>query len=251
MKAIIATLIIGIAGVAAWGQLPTLQIVTNDPNLPSEVYYGNIKLKPLRIRPGTNPPQFITIDDADFFTQEQYIDFLSRMPDAAGFTFWMGQISNCGNNVPCAEVQRINVSGSFFLSIEFQQTGYLVERAYKSAYGDALNATSTLAGSHSVVAPIVRVSEFIPDVKQMAQGVIVLQPGWETILKKNQVAYFNSFVQRTAFISKYPTSKTPGEFVDALFSNTGVTPTAAERSTAIGEFGGADDTTSVSARAKA
>ncbi|SRR6266571_1050038 len=252
MKLTIATLIIAIAGVVALGQAPTLQVVTADPNLPSELYYGNVKVKPLRVRPGTNPPQFITIDDSDFFTQQHYVDFLNRMPDSSGFQFWLAQITNCGTNNPgCTEVQRISVSASFFLSIEFQQTGYLVERAYKSAFGNAQNAISTLGGSHPVVAPVVRFSEFIPDVKQIGQGVIVLQPGWETLLENNKVAYFNSFVQRSRFTSQYPTSTTPSAFVDALFANAGVTPSASERSTAINEFGGAGDTSNAAARGKA
>ena len=121
MKPFIATLIIGIAAVVVMGQAPTLQIVTNDPNLPSELYYGNVKVKPLRVRPGTNPVQFITIDDTDFFTQEQYIDFLSRMPDTAGFNFWMGQITNCGSNAQCVEVQRINVSASSSSRLNFSR----------------------------------------------------------------------------------------------------------------------------------
>src|SRR5438874_12882648 len=153
MKLTIASLIIVVAGVMAFGQAPTLQIVTADPNLPSELYYGNVKVKPLRVRPGTNPPQFITIDDSDFFTQQNYVDFLNRMPDSSGFHFWLAQITNCGTNNPvCTEVQRINVSASFFLSMEFQQTGYLVARTYNSAFGNAQNGTSTFGGHHSVVA---------------------------------------------------------------------------------------------------
>jgi len=37
-------------------------------------------------------------------------------------------------------VKRINVSAAFYLSIEFQETGYLVERIYKTAFGDAIVA---------------------------------------------------------------------------------------------------------------
>src|SRR5438876_8414019 len=176
MKLTIASLIVALAALAAYAQAPTLQIVTSDPNLPSDLFYGNVKVKPLRVRPGTNPPQFITIDDADFFTQEQYVDFLSRMPDSSGFGFWLNQIIGCGNNAGCIAAQRVNTSGAFFLSIEFQQTGYLVERMYKSAFGDA-NQTSTFAGSHAITAPAVRFSQFIPDLKQIGQGVVVLQPG--------------------------------------------------------------------------
>jgi hypothetical protein len=251
MKPIVTIFIVLVASVAAWAQAPTLQIVTVDPSLPSELFYGNVKVKPLRVRPGTNPPQFITIDDTDFFTQEQYIDFLSRMPDQAGFNFWMAQITGCGGNAQCIEVQRINVSGSFFLSIEFKETGYLVERTYKSAFGNA-NVSSSLGGSpHTIVAPIVRFNEFIPDVKQIGQGVIVLQQGWEAVLESNKVAYFNAFVQRSAFTSAYPTSLTPAAFVDSLFPHAGVTPSGSERSAAINEFGGAADTSNVAARAKA
>src|SRR5215510_13934068 len=61
---------------------PTLRIVTETPGLPSDLFYGDIKVKPLRLRPGTNIR--ITIDDSDFFVQQHYIDFLSRFPEQAG-----------------------------------------------------------------------------------------------------------------------------------------------------------------------
>src|SRR5205085_8931435 len=116
-------------------QAPTLRIVSEDGNrLPSELMYGNTKVKPLRLRPGTNQP--ITIDDSDFFVQEQYVDFLSRFPDASGFQFWHNEINQCGANAACVEVKRINTSGAFFLSIEFQNTGYFVYKTYKAAFGD-------------------------------------------------------------------------------------------------------------------
>ena len=236
MKLLFATIVIAIAGVVALGQAPTLQIVTADPNLPSELFYGNVKVKPLRVRPGTNPPQFITIDDSDFFTQQNYIDFLNRMPDTSGFQFWLGQITQCGSNGPCTEVQRISVSASFFLSIEFQQTGYLVERAYKAAYGNAANATSTFGGNHTIVAPVVRFSEFIPDVKQIGNGVVVLQPGWDTLLENNKIAYFNSFVQRSRFTTDYPSSMTPDAFVDQLNSRAGNPLSTAERNQLVADL---------------
>lgn len=250
MKLAIAALILVISGVVALGQAPTLQVVTADPNLPSELFYGSVKVKPLRVRPGTNPPQFITIDDNDFFTQEQYIDFLNRMPDQSGFQFWLGQLNGCGaNNPSCTEAMRVNVSASFFLSIEFKETGYLAERTYKTAFGDA-PGTSTLGGNHSITAPIIRFNEFLTDIKTIGNGVVVLAQGWEAALEANKVAYFNAFVQRSSFTTKHPTSTAPAAFVDALFLNAGVTPSASERSTAINEFGGASDISNVAARAK-
>ena len=51
MKFALALLITAFAALTVWGQAPTLHIVTGIPNLPSELYYGNIKVKPLRLRP--------------------------------------------------------------------------------------------------------------------------------------------------------------------------------------------------------
>jgi hypothetical protein len=248
MKLTIASLIIVL--VAAAAQAQTLQIVTADPNLPSDLYYGSAKVKPLRVRPGTNPPQFITIDDNDFYVQQQYIDFLNRMPDSSGFSFWLNQITSCGSNQSCIDVARINDSGAFFRSIEFQETGYLVERMYKSAYGD-FNGTSTFGGSHSISVPIVTLSQFLPDVKTIGNGVIVNQGAWQAQLEANKVAFSQAFVQRSQFTTKYSTGMAPSAFVDQLFANAGVTPSAADRSTAINEFGSATDISNVTARGKA
>jgi len=252
MKLTIATIIIFCAIGVSYGQSPpTLRIVTETPSLPSELFYGNVKVKPLRVRPGTNPPQFITIGDNDFFVQQQYIDFLNRMPDQSGFNFWLGQITGCGSSQPCIDVARINDSGAFFLSIEFQQTGYLVERMYKTAYGDAPNAVSNFGPTHNVLAPIVKYSEFIPDVRQIGNGVIVNVGNWQKQLDDNKIAFSQAFVQRSTFTSTYPNSTTPTAFVDALFQKAGVTPSASERSQAIGEFNGAADISDVPARGRA
>lgn len=125
MRFAIAVLVITLASLTVLGQgAPTLSIRTEVPGLPSELYYGNIKVKPLRLRPGTNTP--ITINDSDFFVNQQYVDFFSRFPDQSGFDFWVNQIVSCGGNAACIDGQRANTSGAFFLSVEFQQTGYLV-----------------------------------------------------------------------------------------------------------------------------
>ncbi len=102
---------------------------------------------------GPNP-----IDQADNFVRQHYHDFLNREPDAAGLAFWSNQITECQQpGATCnADERRINVSAAFFLSIEFQETGYLVERLYKSAYGDAtghvkLWTDTSVAGAGSQV----------------------------------------------------------------------------------------------------
>ena len=194
---------------------------------------------------GPNP-----IDQAGFFVTEHYYDFLNRQPDAGGLAFWINELSSCGTNQACIELKRINVSASYFLSTEFQQTGYLVERLYKTAYGDASGA-STLGGAHQVVVPVARFGEFLPDTQQIGQGLVVGQPGWEAVLENNKQSFANEFVQRSRFATPFPTTLTPMAFVDKLNTNAGNVLSAGERSTAIALFGGATDTSNATARAQA
>ena len=241
-KLIVAVFVVAFAASSALAQsqqAPTLRIVSEDGNrLPSDLLYGNTKVKPLRLRPGTNVP--ITIDDTDFFVQQQYVDFLSRFPDQSGFNFWQNDINNCAGNQGCIDVHRVNVSAAFFLSIEFQSTGYLVYRLNKAAFGDIPNT------------PVpVRRETFMPDTRSISNGVVVGATGWEAQLEANKVAFTQGFVQRSQFTSLYPTTQTPAQFVDALFANAGVSPSTGERNAAIGEFGSAANTADGAARARA
>jgi hypothetical protein len=97
----------------------------------------------------------------------------------------------------------------------------------------------------------VRLSDFLPDAQQIGQGVIVGQTGWQTLMDNNKQVYANAFVQRPQFTNAFPTSMSPGTFVDTLFTNAGVTPASADRSAAIAEFGTATTTTDTAARARA
>ncbi|MGB8509788.1 MAG: PQQ-dependent sugar dehydrogenase [Pyrinomonadaceae bacterium] len=166
----------------------------------------------------TLPPASNPIDDAQFFVRQHYHDFLNREPDAAGLAFWTNQITECGTNAGCREARRINVSAAFFISIEFQQTGFLVYRAYEAAYGN-------IAGK-----PVpLRLSEFLPDTQGIGLGVVVGAPGWEAQLETNKRAYFNSFVALPRFTNAYPSTLTAAQFVDALNANTGNSLTQTER----------------------
>jgi hypothetical protein len=233
MKFAVALLITAFAALTVWGQAPTLHIVTEIPNLPSDLYYGNTKVKPLRLRPGTTTP--ITINDADFFVNQQYVDFLSRFPDQSGFDFWTNQITGCNGDATCIAGQRDNTSGAFFLSIEFQETGYLVERMYKVAYGDT-DGTSTFGGTHTLKVPIVRRSEFLPDTLEMGQGVIVGKAGWETVLENNKVAFANDFASRARFTTAYPGGMAALQFVDTLNANAGNPLSQSERDSLVSQL---------------
>jgi hypothetical protein len=168
------------------------------------------------------------VDDATFFVRQHYHDFLNREPDQSGLQFWVAQITSCGNDVGCIEVKRINVSASFFLSIEFQETGYLVERTYKAALGDA-DGTSTQNGAHPLKVPAVRLSEFLHDTQEIGQGVVVLQGNWQQQLENNKQAFLAEFVQRSRFTAAFPTSMTMAEFVDKLNVNAGNPLSPSER----------------------
>jgi hypothetical protein len=180
------------------------------------------------------------IDDASFFVRQHYIDFLNRQADPSGLNFWTGTITSCGSDQQCNAVKRVNASAAFFVSIEFQNTGYLVYRIYKSAYGNPGGA------------PVpIRLKEFLPDTQEIGQGVIVNQGNWQQQLENNKQAFTLEFVQRSSFTAALPSTLTPAQFVDAMFANAGVTPSTVDRNTAINEFSGAGNTTDVTARSRA
>jgi len=187
---------------------------------------------------GALPPN--KIDDSQFFVAQHYRDFLSREPDASGLSFWVNEITSCGANTACVQVKRVNVSAAFFLSIEFQETGYLVYKFYKAAYGNSPGA------------PVpVRINEFLPDTQQIGEGVVVGAPNWQTLLENNKKTFATQFVARSRFTTAFPNSSTPTQFVDALYANAGVTPSASERTAAIDEFGGAGTSSDTAARGRA
>jgi hypothetical protein len=82
-------------------------------------------------------------------------------------------------------VKRINVSAAFFVSIEFQQTGFLVYKMYEAGFG--LPSGSPVP---------VRREDFMPDTRTIGNGVIVNQQGWEAVLEANKNAFALAFVQR-------------------------------------------------------
>jgi len=159
-----------------------------------------------------------SIDEPRAFAYQHYVDFLGREPDAAGLAFWTGTMTACGADARCAEVRRVNTSAAFFLSIEFQQTGYLAYKTHKAAFGDMPGKPVPL-----------RLSEFQNDTGRLAQGLIVGQGDWQGRLEANKLAYFQQFVAGARFAAAYPASMTAAEFVDSLNRNAGGVIAQAER----------------------
>jgi len=151
------------------------------------------------------------IDSPGFFVRQHYLDFLGREPDESGFNFWSDQMTSCGSDAGCLERRRINVSAAYFLSIEFQQTGGLVDALYRASYGRRPMYT-----------------EFMPDTAVVARNVIVGQSNWAQTLEENKRAFVDAWVHRAAFQSAYGGLTNAG-YVDALISNTRVSFSQSER----------------------
>jgi hypothetical protein len=185
---------------------------------------------------GPNPVRDASFNN-DFFVRQHYLDFFNREADSGGLNFWKNQLNEC-EQVPlpggfstaqeCRETRRINVSGAFFVSIEFQQTGYLVERLYKAAYG-SFTGNSTFGGAHTLQVPIVRLNEFLPDTQQIGKGVVIGQPGADQLLETNKQTLIAQFVQRPRFLTAFPLSMTAAQFVDTLNTNAGGPLSQSER----------------------
>jgi peptidyl-Asp metalloendopeptidase len=176
---------------------------------------------------GPNPVGEATFNP-DFFVRQHYIDFLNREPDAEGLAFWSNQTTNCAPGAAPAAC-RVNVSAAFFLSIEFQNTGYFVYRMYKSAYGDA--SSPNVAGT----VPSVRLDEFLNDTGRIGQGGVVGQGAWEAQLRANKEAYALEFVQSPRFVLNFP-PQSSASFVDTLRARTGAALSQTERDRLVAEL---------------
>jgi hypothetical protein len=156
-------------------------------------------------QPATN-----TADVPDGFVREHYHDFLNREPDAAGLQFWAGQLTACNGDAGCLDHVRQNVSAAFFLSIEFQQTGFLVTRLRKVSYGD-----------------LPRYRPFLLDTQEVGHGVVVGTGAWEQQLVANKQALAARWVARAEFAPLL--ALTDAQYVDKLYQNAGVQPAQSVR----------------------
>ncbi|MDQ3256605.1 MAG: hypothetical protein M3R15_22405, partial [Acidobacteriota bacterium] len=158
----------------------------------------------------TNP-----VDEVAFFVRQQYLDFLNREPDSPGRAFWVNELNSrivqCPNVPPdaraaCVLGARAAVSTAFFLSIEFQGTGYFIIRLYQESFGRL---------------PTFR--EFLEDVQTVREGVVIGQPGAAERLAANRRDFLASFINRQEFRARF-NGVSNADFVNALFTNVGVDP---------------------------
>jgi hypothetical protein len=177
-----------------------------------------------------------SIDEVNGFVEQQYLDFLSRAPDQAGLTFWTGKLNEylaacgAGDNMAanrCRQRARARVSEAFFVSIEFQGTGYFVYRLYRAAFPVSEMRPRALP----------RFNEFIGDTQEVGRGVVVNADGWQEKLEANKDAFARRFVERREFIAMYPTTMNANDYVESLYRNAGLQPTSEEQQAALDAYG--------------
>jgi hypothetical protein len=141
------------------------------------------------------------IDTPEYFVRQHYLDFLGREPDGAGFNFWSDQVLSCGSDAACIERRTINVSAAYFLSIEFQQTGGVVDGLYRASYGRRP-----------------QYAEFGSDTAVVGQNVVVGIGDWAGQLATNTQSFINAWIQRPAFRAAYD-GLGNSDYVDTLISH--------------------------------
>lgn len=166
-----------------------------------------------------NPPPPNVIDLSDNFVRQQYHDFLSREPDPSGLQFWTNQIAACGADAACVRRKRVDVSGAFFNSIEFQQTGYFVYRVNVASLG---------------AFPLYQ--SFLSNAQLVGQGVVVGQAGWEQRLQENKERFLQAWVLSGPFIVACGGTRPNSEFVDILLTNSRITATPEYRNGLIADL---------------
>jgi len=161
------------------------------------------------------------IDDAQSFVYLHYHDFLNREPDAEGLAFWTSQITSCGSDAQCIEARRVDVSASFFLSIEFQETAYLLYLMQKESF-----------------ATMPKYATFMHDLQEVSRGVIVNSPGWQQKLADNQRQFADTWINRPEFKAVYD-ALSNDEYVNALYQNAGIVPSQAEKDKLVADLNSA------------
>ena len=130
------------------------------------------------------------LDRTEYFVRQQYVDFLGREPDEAGFTAWVNGINNCAPDDSSCD--RVHVSEMFFRSTEFQQRGYFLYRFYSTAFGRKPDY-----------------AEFTPDMARVS-GFLTNEQ-----LQAAKAKFADDFAARPLFVSMYG-GLNNADYVDAL-----------------------------------
>lgn len=146
-----------------------------------------------------------------FFVRQNYLDFLAREPDEAGWNppnGWPSILDNCGSQKGFLgappECDRAHVSHGFFASPEFTDKGFLIYRMYEVGMGR-----------------LPRYAEFIPDMAAISGYGIAA-----SIEAQNLADYLQQFSSRQEFIDRFNTVLQPSQatlLIQAFEQTSGIT----------------------------
>jgi hypothetical protein len=123
------------------------------------------------------------LEDHGFFVRQQYIDFLNRPPDDAGFNAWVAVLDRCaddGYGTAHPDCDRVEISSGFYRSQEFLGRGYFLYRAYEAALGR-----------------LPHYNEFLPELGRIGQAQTVAE------LEVNKNAFVEDVMHRAEFTERY------------------------------------------------
>ncbi len=144
----------------------------------------------ITIDPGVESVFASAADDPRFFIKQHYRDFLGRDADNDGLEYWSNQLEQCGEDLACQRTRRVSVAAAFFGEAEFQHKNLFVYQLYRVALGRR---------------PLF--SEFSADRETLTPND-----------RESRQALSEELVERPEFISRYPLTLTPKQFIDSLLS---------------------------------
>jgi uncharacterized delta-60 repeat protein len=198
--------------------IESLQLFLSNPT--GGATLGTLSISTLQIvddvpETSTNP-----ILDARNFVRQHYHDFLNREPDQPGWDFWTDNIAKCNDPArrpagqtlqQCLDRQMETTSGAFFLSPEFQYTGFYIYCVYKGSLGRMPNFL-----------------ELMRDVQQVSRGIVIANAISGATIEQNRAQYETEFIQRPEFLGIYGTLSSQA-YVDRLFLTTGASVSSADK----------------------
>jgi hypothetical protein len=144
-------------------------------------------------------------DDHRNYVRQHYHDFLNREPDQAGLDYWSRKLDDCGQDVPCLDHERTGVSAAFYISQEFQATGFFIVKLEKASFARRPEYQS-----------------FMGEVQEISRNTIA--NGVETSRQK----FADDWTNRPEFHAEYDRLSND-DYVDGLYRNAEVSPDPATR----------------------
>ncbi|HEX8174223.1 MAG TPA: Calx-beta domain-containing protein [Pyrinomonadaceae bacterium] len=146
------------------------------------------------------------INEQEFFIRQQYIDFLGRVADSGGLSFWMNRMNNCPPGDIC---DRTDTSKRFFESDEFRERGLYVYLLNDAVLGKRSNNAdeSQRPSYREFIADTARLNGYLPVQEQrLAKDALLLdfmnRPAFRSLYGQYLTTTMNAATDPTGFVNK-------------------------------------------------